>query len=185
MMGDSTKKNFKAMLAGARLPEKTVPICLRGDLVAEFERLDRQLQEARRKPADSLAGTGEGEILDRMETVRQQMQDNTCDVVLRAKPKAEWRALCADHSPRKTDDGTIDERDVMLGVNAETFFDAIIRACMIDPELDDQTWAEFEAALTDRQFQDLAEAAWAVNRSDVDIPFLPAASRNSRDSGGE
>jgi hypothetical protein len=98
MMGDSTKKNFKAMLAGARLPEKTVPICLRGDLVAEFERLDRQLQEARRKPADSLAGTGEGEILDRMETVRQQMQDHSYDVVLRAKPKAEWRALCAEPS---------------------------------------------------------------------------------------
>lgn len=178
-------KNFEAMLAEAKLPEKTVPVCLRGDLVAEFEKLDRQLEEARRKPSDSLAGSGEGEIIDAMEALREQMREHTYDVVMRAKSKREWRALCSQHPPRKTDDGEVDRRDVLLGVNAETFFDAIVRLCMVDPEMDDTTWQRFEAALTDKQFEELADAAWSVNRRDVDIPFSPAASRQSRVSGGE
>lgn len=185
MSGKSTLKNFKAMLAEAKLPEKTVPVCLRGDLVAEFEKLDRQLEEVRRKPVDSLAGTGEGGIIDAMEALREQMREHTYDVVMRAKPKREWRALCSEHPPRKAEDGSVDQRDVLLGCNADTFYDAIVRQCMIDPEVDDQGWAEFEAALTDKQFEELADAAWSVNRRDVDIPFSPAASRQSRVSGGE
>jgi hypothetical protein len=176
-------KNFKTMLAGAKLPEKTVPLCLRGDLVAEFEKLERRLAEVKERPVDSLAGNGEAELIEQMEALRAEMHEHTFDVVMRAKPKHEWRALCNAHQPRKNDDGTPDDRDALLGVNADTFFDAIVRACMVDPDLDDAGWAELDAVLTDKQFQSLADAAWAVNRSDVDIPFSPAASRNRRVSG--
>jgi hypothetical protein len=35
--GNATLNNFKTMLGTAKLPERTVPICLRGDLQAEHE----------------------------------------------------------------------------------------------------------------------------------------------------
>lgn len=185
MSGKSTLKNFTAMLADARLPEKTVPICLRGDLTAEWERLDRQLEEVRAKPSDSMAGTGEGEIIEAMEALREQMKEHTYDVVMRARPMREWRALAAKHPPRKAEDGTVDERDIMLGVNVDSFFDAIVPICMVDPELDDQGWARFQDLLTDKQFEELGRAAYTLNRGDVDIPFSRAASRQSPGIGGE
>ncbi|HEY9414675.1 MAG TPA: hypothetical protein VIQ30_07955 [Pseudonocardia sp.] len=177
--------DFKALLAGAKLPEKTVPICLRGDLTAEFENLDQQLEEALRTPATSLEGDGSAAIAEQIEALRAEMQAHTYRFRLRAMPHPRWREFCAEHPPRKDDDEKIDERDRLLGVNTETFWPALVRRSVVDPELSDTEWATLGEALTDRQFSDLADAAWALNRRDVDVPFSPAASRMTRGSGSE
>lgn len=175
--------DITTMLGRAKLPETVVPTCLAGDLMAEWEQLERDLEQARAKQSDSLAGNGEGPILDRMESLRGQMQETTYPVRLRALPWREWRALCAEHPPRKTDEGTVDDRDVMLQINAETFFPALTRRSIVKPEMDDDTYERFVDALTERQYGKLGGEAWSLNRSDVDVPFLPAGSRTPRDSG--
>lgn len=175
--------NLKEILAGAHLPERTVPLCLRGDLVAEFEELERKLEDTGRRPADSLAGDGSGDIIDRMEALQDQMRASTVTFRLRALPKPKWRALLAAHPPRRGDDGEPLAEDVTIGVNRETFFDAIIRACLVDPEVDDETWdmmAGENGRLTDRQLATLTDAAWDVNRGEISIPFSRAASRVKR-----
>lgn len=182
-------KNFQAMLADAKLPEKSVPICLRGDLVADFEEAERLLVEANKSRGDSLAG-GEklGELAERVEQLREQMRDHFYDFRLRALPKRQWRALVAEHQPRRVDGAEgpeVHEDDKYIGVNAETFFDAMIRACLVDPELDDQQWAHLLEVLSDKQYEALSSAAWGVNRSDVDVPFSHVASLISRRTGSE
>lgn len=173
-------KDFRALLAAAKLPEGTVAVCLRGDLAAEFEDLDRQLQEALSRPADSLAGDGSGDLVGRMESLRDQMRDSTYTFRLRAMTRPRWRAFLAEHPPRRTDDGDVNERDRVVGVNTETVWPAMVRECLIDPVLDDTDWSRLvDESLTDKQFSDLSEAAWALNRGDVDIPFSPAASRTT------
>jgi len=64
--GNSTLKNFKAMLASAKLPESTVEVCLRGDLVAEHQQAERDLKRAEKANSNSLAGNGSAEIAERM-----------------------------------------------------------------------------------------------------------------------
>ncbi|WP_229401912.1 hypothetical protein [Micromonospora okii] len=180
--------NIKDRIKSARLPERTVPICLRGDLTAEFEDLERQLEDALRTPATSLEGDGAGSIAERMEVLRQQMRDDTTAFRVRAMPPPRWRAFCAEHPPRKTDAGEVDERDRLIGVNVETFYEALIRKSVVEPALDDEDWAALlgdDGVLTDRQFADLADAAWSVNRREVDIPFSLVASRMNRPSGTE
>ncbi|MCZ7440812.1 hypothetical protein O7598_30795 [Micromonospora sp. WMMC241] len=177
--------DFKTLLAGAKLPERTVPICLRGDLTAEFEALEEQLEEALRVPASSLEGDGSAGIAEQIEALREQMQAHTYRFRLRAMPHHVWMAFCADHPPRKDDDGGVDERDKLLGVNAETFWPALVRRSVVDPTLDDGEWATLGEALTDRQFNALADAAWALNRREIDVPFSPAASRMTRGSATE
>lgn len=177
--------DFKALLAGAKLPERTVPICLRGDLTAEFEELEQQLEEALRVPASSLEGDGSAGIAERIEALRAQMQAHTYRFRLRAMPHPVWRAFCAEHPPRKDDEGAVDERDRLLGVNTETFWTALVHRSVVDPVLSADEWTTLGEALTDRQFSDLADAAWALNRRDVDVPFSPAASRMTRGSGSE
>jgi hypothetical protein len=180
--------DFKARLKAAKLPERTVSICLRGDLVAEFEELERQLAEAIRTPATSLEGDGSGPIAERMEELRRQMLEDTTPFRLRAMPKPRWRAFVGEHPPRKGDDGEIDDRDRIIGVNVDTFYTALIRASVVEPALDDEDWEALlgdDGVLTSRQFDDLADAAWGLNRREVDVPFSPAASRMTRGSGTE
>jgi hypothetical protein len=179
MSGQSTMKNFKKMLGEAKRPERSVPLCLRGDLVADFEQVERELEAAQKKSSDSLAGGGIAKLVDQLDALTEQMRDHTYDVRLRAMPKPEFRALVAAHPPRRAEDSSeIVERDRYVGVNSETFFDALIRACVVDPELDDAEWKTLlEETLTDKQFDALSDAAWYLNRGDVDIPFSRAASR--------
>lgn len=185
MSGKSTLKNFKAMLAEAKLPEATVMICLRGDLTADHEAAERELEQAEKAGADSLAGSGVGEIVDRIEALEAEMREHTYEFRLRALPRRDWRALVTEHPPRRGDDKELLEPDKYIGVNGETFYDAIIRACLVDPELNDDEFEQLTSALTDRQYDELSDAAWGLNRREVDIPFSRAASRMKRDSAAE
>jgi hypothetical protein len=184
MSGKGTLRNFKSMLAEAALPETTVQICLRGDLAADHELAERELEQAQKTATDSLAGNGAAAIVERIEGLEAQMREHTYDFRLRALRRPQWRDLVAAHPPRRSEDGEILLQDRTL-VNSETFFDAMIRACLVDPELDDEDWKQLNDALTDMQYETLSEAAWALNRREVDVPFSLAASRMKRDFAAE
>jgi len=173
-----TKKSVKALIREARLPERTVPVCLNAALVAEIEQAERDLADAQRQANDSLAGGSQArEIAERIEALRQRMRDHTVEFRLRAMSRPAWREFFAEHPPRKDDKGEIDERDKYIGVNTDTFFAALARRSVVEPELDDEDWQLLEERLTSRQFDQLADVAWALNRREVDIPFSLAASR--------
>jgi hypothetical protein len=65
---------------------------------------------------------------------------------------------------------------------------ALIRASVFEPELDDEDWEALigpEGILTDRQFGTLSDAAWFLNRGEVNVPFSHAASLARRSTGTE
>lgn len=199
--------DVKALIAGATLPTKPVEVCLNAGLAAEYERLDQQRAEAETAVADDrLVGKSAArQIAEQMEARRQEMLDSTVEFVLRAMPRHRFRALVDKHPPRR------DVDDDLPGVNAATFYDALIRASVVSPKLDDEDWAnllgvyaEHEGpcqlddpdvdnpdchcqggALTSRQFDQLSRTAWSLNRHEVSVPFSPAASRLLSTSGGE
>lgn len=173
----------KEMIKGARRPEKVTPICLRGDLQVEFEAAEKALVEAMR-PADSLAGNGPvAEIVARIEALQAEMSEHTLQVRMRGLPRPEWKDLIAAHPPRRAEDNTIDERDKYVGLNMDSFFPAMIRACTVSPEMDDDDWELLLGpALTDAQFDALSDAAWGLNRSDVSVPFSRVASQIAQTS---
>lgn len=170
-----------AIIDTAKPAEDTLPLCLRGDLVAQFQELDRQRQaEAEKPPVDSLAAGGRRrEIAEAMEALREEMKASTVVFRVRAMPRKKFRELCDAHQPRLAVDGTIHRDDRALGVNQATFWDPLIRACLVEPVLDEPRLAKLlDEVLSDYQFEQLAGAAFAVNRSDVDIPFSSAAFRD-------
>jgi hypothetical protein len=180
-------KDFKAMLAGARLPERTVPVCLRGDLVAEFEELDRALAEAQLAggSADSKEGGPAHTIAAQMEALREQMADETYPFRLRALSRPEYHDLKAKFPPRQNDEGEVQAEDVLLDANLDEFAEPLLRACLVDPVLDDAGWTETLAKLSSRQYDELANVAIRVNRGGVDIPFSRAASNLLQSSSDE
>jgi hypothetical protein len=174
------KPDFAALLADAKLPERTVPVCLRGDLVAEHEAADRELEALAEKPVTKFGGDGRGELQARIRDLEEQMRGATYDFRFRALTRRGWHAFVAEFPPRPDN-----ERDAAIGVNTETFFDALIRKCLVDPALDDEAWFRLNENLTDRQYDTLSDAAWGLNRRDVDVPFSPAAWRQNGTSEPE
>jgi hypothetical protein len=142
----------------------------------KFDDLERQLEKARSANSDSLAGTGS--IARQIEEVRQEMEEHSIIFRLRALPRPKWKEFIAEHPPRKNEDGSVDDRDRFIGVNVETLFPSLIRISTVEPELDDEDWELLlDEALTDRQFDTLADAAWGLNRKEINIPFSRAASK--------
>ena len=181
MSGKGTMRNFKAMLAEAKLPERTVQICLRGDLVADHEAAERELEQAQRSTATSLAGNGAAAIAARIEALEAEMLEHTYDFRLRAMTRHAFRDLQVLHPPR---DGV--KLDTAYGVDTDAFFPALIRATVVDPELDEDGWVDLlDARLTGYQFNDLAVTAWQLNAREVDIPFSRAASKARRATDAE
>jgi len=180
------KPDFAALLAGAKLPERTVPICLRGDLVAEHEQLNEHLELLEQKAVDSLAGNGGAELAERIEALEAEMRASTYPFRLRALPRREYRAFKAKFPPRTNEAGdVVEKRDQIVDFDADAGAPTLIRSSIVDPELDDAAWATLEESLTDRQYDDLFTAAWLLNRGDVDVPFSRAASRLNRLTGAD
>lgn len=158
---------FEDVLAAAAPVTRTVPLCLAGDLQAEWEDLERQRRDLATRPADSLAGGGGElrEIAERMNTLREEMQAKTVTFRIRGLPKRRWSDLIAKHGPREQD------RDEGLDYNAETFPVAALAACCVDPELSEEQAARLvDDILTNGQWALLWRAILEANNRAVDIP---------------
>lgn len=180
--------SFKDKLAKAALPTRTIDVCLNGDLVAEFEMVEKELEAAESRPADSLAGSGTSELVERLDALEAQMRESVETFTLRALPhrhrpgddRPTWNELEQRHPPRRNDMNEIIEDDKGPGFNTETFYDELIRHCTVTPEMDQGDWTTLLGALSEGQFAQLSLAASVVNRGGVDIPFSRAAMRAKR-----
>jgi hypothetical protein len=158
--------DLDSALANAKLPERTVPLCLRGDLQAEYEDLERQLALEQAKPEhDSLAGNPRAvEIEEQLEALREQMQEATVTLRVRALSNRAWYALAEQHPPREGND-----IDALYGCNFETLAPELVRRCLV-PKLDNDQWELLYAVLSNGQFETLFVAAHGATRGRVNVP---------------
>jgi hypothetical protein len=159
-------------------------VCLDPDLVSEYKSAVLARDEAQEAARDSLAGGTAVELEAEIERLLQMMQAATITLVVKALPRAEFRAICDRHPQRKDADGKLTHptRDY-LGVDFDGFADEIIRASLISPVLDPETLAILlEERLTDGQYVELAVKAWNLNKETIDVPFSPAGSPKTRAS---
>jgi hypothetical protein len=166
--------DIEELLAAAKLPEKELRICLRGDLYAELAAAEAALGEAERqaKADGSLAaGTGRREAAERVARVRERMLAASAVFRLRAVSRRLYTELLGKHPPR---DG--DARDAATGFNRDEFFDALTFESIAEPAMNAEQWQRLADRLSDPQFEALTEAAWEINRQGVDVPFSSAAS---------
>jgi len=174
-MSAKRSQSVKDRLKAAKLPERSLQVCLRGDLQAEFDDLERQLREAREAPAatgkrigskpDALA------IVEQQAALREQMADEMLDLRIRALPRSEWVALVRGNPPRQGNEG-----DEAMGVNLEGLMPAAIPRCVVEPELDDEDWQNLNDHLSSGDYDRLMTTVWDVNRSGVDVPKSRLAS---------
>lgn len=175
------RRSLDSMLDGARLAERSVELCLRGDLQADFEDLERQLKELRSgdQRDERLTSGAEGRALaEQIETLRADMADAMVEFRIRALPRAKWSKLLKDHP----------DADPKKQFNVDTFVPALLRMSVVDPELTEGQWVKLigddttDAVLSASQYDLLSDTAWTLNRQDAKVPFSQLASALLRNS---
>ena len=163
--------SFEEILAGARLPETSVSLCLRGDLDAQWRELERQLQSAPRHPT-SLGKRSEASVLaEQIQALEAEMAASQVTFTMRADSAKSWSDFVATGPKREK------------GEDAEAWsarwFDwmclLISRAC-VEPAMTAEQVAQLCDVLSAAQWDDLSNAAWNLNARAVPVPFSLAAS---------
>ncbi|MFD0429428.1 hypothetical protein ACFQ60_22390 [Streptomyces zhihengii] len=95
--------NIEEILKRAKPRQKSVWICVAGDLLSEVDRLERELREVGEGwSPDSLASCDPREkIAKRIKTVREAMKKAEVEFVFRSIGDRAWSDLVAAHPPKK------------------------------------------------------------------------------------
>jgi len=177
-------KDHKALIKASALPERSVAICMNAQLFARMQELERDLRAAeseREAAGASLASGGPArELAEQFEAIRLEMVEHTLTFRLRALPRRKFTAAQAEFPPREGN-----AFDGAAGTNIEALGEALVRRCVFEPDLDEEDWQILDETLSDGQWQLLANAAWAINARDVDVPFSRTASRILQASADE
>lgn len=158
--------DLDAALAAAKRPQRTVHLCLRGDLVAEIELLDEQLAEAEKANAGNLAPTaGLKRMRKRRDELATEAEAANYPFVVTGLNDPEWRTLVAAHdTPRE---GNV--LDEMFGFNTDTFFPEFVRRSLGSTVTDAQ-WAKLSEVLSSGQMEQLRDACMEVSRRKASVP---------------
>jgi hypothetical protein len=169
-----------------RLREESTWICLRPDLLDEWERLDEELTETRQANAarpgrmTDKANPDEVKIAERIQAIEAEIEETQLRVTFRAMPKDEWQALCESHPPRKEL-----TTDLYAGYNVDATEDSAVRECMIDPvfadcpivakgepcaHIDCGSWQAFVKVLNPGEWNELRATVRSVNRGVTEAP---------------
>jgi hypothetical protein len=161
------KQDVKALLAGAKRAIRRVPICTRADLQDEYETLLAKQQAAQKDDGSASLAGPPAEFAARLDELREEMREATLEFVIRGLPRRKFTELVQANPAREGD-----KADALLGFNVDEVVEQLIRQGTESPVLDADDWQTLLGdTLTDAQYEQLTNAAWAVNKRDVTVPF--------------
>ncbi|MFJ4932305.1 hypothetical protein ACIP8U_00340 [Streptomyces pseudovenezuelae] len=159
--------SIEDILQQATPRERTVKVCIRGDLAGEAERLTDELAKVSEdwEPSD-LAETHPGRaIAAELKSVREQIKSAEVAFTLRYVGDKAYSDLLAAH-PGDNDNELF----------SSDFPKALLAASCVDPVMtEEQVGALFEK-LNQGEIKRLFDAAWDVHNSSEIVPFSLAAS---------
>lgn len=168
-----------AFIGSTVRPERSVRLCSRGDLTGALEQARRELATAQSRKQTSLSdGGGVATAEARVAELEAAVDADSTTFTLRGISARQWSDLVAANPPRDGDAG-----DQAYGYNTATLFLDLVTACLVDPAATRDQVEQLADALSSGQWDALAEAAVAVSRGKVDVPFSPPVSPATEASG--
>lgn len=165
--------DIEDIIGEAQLPQRTVTICVRGDLVARWEELHEQWRTAPDK-AESLASAGpKAALAAQLRELQEEMAAASRIFVFQALPPADYSALISQHPPKTGTQGRF---------NAESLRGPLVSACAVNPTMTLDQVARLFAKLSEGQARELGDAAYLANEGGVDIPFDGAVYAETMDT---
>jgi hypothetical protein len=161
--------DISEILKKAKRRQKSVHLCLAGDLVADLEGLERQLADVGGDAwsPDSLADEDPRTALaKKVAAARDKVRKSYTEFKFQALGDKEWSDLLAAHPPK----------DKNQSWDIETFPKALIAACAIDPVMLSDQVVELFQILNAGQREELFQGAFDVNTEAPGVPFSLSAS---------
>lgn len=152
--------------------QAAVELCLRGDLLAEADKLSEQLGELDDWKQSSLSDVDPRIALrEQLNDLRAQMRESMRTFTFQTLGDREGSDLMAKHPPEKNDKGE-DEG----AWNVQTYPAALVAAASLSPRMSEEQVGKLFDKLNLPQRNRLFAAAYRANNRQVDIPFFEAAS---------
>lgn len=163
---------FEELIAQAKRPRASVPLCLRGDLTAPHRELERRLQTADRT-APSLGKRSEAAVLaEQIRDLEMQMAEATTSFTLEAMHPKAWADFHATRPIReKTDEDTDFQARWFAWVCELVARSVVAPVVMTAAQVE-----ELVGVLSGGQWDELSNTAWGLNGERVTVPFSAAAS---------
>ena len=169
--------SIEDILAEATPRERTVKVCIRGDLAGEAERLQDELSKVSEdwEPTD-LTDVHPGRALaEELKALREQIRAAERPFRLRYIGDKPYSDLMAAHP------GTDDSE----AFDSQTFPRALIAASCVDPVMSEEQVAQLFEKINQGEIKKLFDAAWDVHNSSEMVPFSLLASGLLAALGGE
>lgn len=165
--------NIDDVLAQASLPTATVPLCLAGGLVGEFEALEHDLRNASTK-AESLGGPAPATAIARqMEDLRETMKAAEVAFKLTALPPPRWKKEIMAVQPP---DPTNDEERAAFDDLWHAWICFMVSMIVTEPAMTPEQADELCQKLSSSQWTLLTNSVWELNAQRRNVPFSALAS---------
>ncbi|MEW2161447.1 hypothetical protein AB0912_00320 [Streptomyces sp. NPDC007084] len=169
-------QNIADILKQAKPRERTIRVCIRGDLAGQAEALAEEISKTSEdwEPADLTEVHPARTLAEQLKAVREQIREAEVPFTLRYIGDKAYSDLLAAHP----------------GDNGNELFNAdfpkaLIAASSIDPVMTQEQAGELFETLNQGEIKRLFDAAWDVHNSAEVIPFSLAASALLAGLGGE
>lgn len=168
--------DIEELIASAHLPQQTATLCLRADLVSQWDKLHAEWRLAEDTGGSLATGTPKQALAAQMRALTDEMQRHQVQFVFEALPPVDYSALIAKHPP-------VGDDKARLRWNEDAFRPALITACLIEPKMTEEQIGRLLGKLSSGQQRLLWQAALIANEGEGDIPFDGAVYAESLDSG--
>jgi hypothetical protein len=160
--------SFEEILARAKPREKTVQVCLAGDLAGEAERLQDELARVSEdwEPEDLTDVHPGRAIAEQLKAVHAQVRQAEEPFTFRYIGDRAYSDLVAAHPADNAQEL----------VDSVTFPRALVAASCVQPTMTEEQVIELFEVINEGQIKQLFDAAWDVHNSSEVIPFSLAAS---------
>ncbi|MGW0626421.1 hypothetical protein [Streptomyces sp. NPDC002758] len=169
--------SIEDILKRAKPRERTVLVCIRGDLAGEAERLAAELARTNEdwEPSDLAESHPGRELAVKLKTVREQVKAAEVPFLLRYIGDRAYSDLLAAHPSGKDEEL----------FNSDTFPRALIAASCADPVMSEDQVGDLFEVINEGEIKKLFDAAWDVHHASDVVPFSLAASALLAGLGGE
>lgn len=154
------------ILAARKLATKSLPVCMRGDVLADIQELERQINQLRSDDDDPrMVGANTataGELAEQIRDLEEEAERYTINLRLQAVERGDWNRQVDLHTDEDPDSG---ERKLDLAALCVDIFPDTI----IAPEMTAGEQTAFLTGLTEGQWEEIMQAIWDLNRKKITV----------------
>jgi len=161
-------RSIQDLLKQAKPRERTVNVCIRGDLAGEVERLTEEISKVAEdwEPTDLTDAHPGRELSAQLKAARDEARESEASFTFRYIGDKAYSDLLAAH-PSENQNELFD---------SVTFGRALIAAACVDPVMTEDEVFELFEVINEGEIKKLFDAAWDVHNAADVIPFSLAAS---------